>query len=119
MLFWGSIGINATSVHPFEDYLIIDDQETLSLIENNPAKLLEFFDTYDKIVIRVSNNNWISTVKLPVNPPEESIVRVTRNSDWNLRVSFEDVNTRFNWRASYRFLFQNGKWIQTFGFMRN
>ena len=118
MLFFASISLNAVSIDAYRNYLTINDQSTLQLIKDYPVELKKFLDTYDKVIIKVSNSNWVSTIKLPSDPREGSVVRVTRDSNWDLRVSFENVNTQFNWRESYKFTFRNGKWTQTFGFGR-
>ncbi len=119
ILFFSIVNLSADYLLNFGTSLVVRSQQTLQEIKDRPEKLKELLDNYDSVKIIVSDGNWINAIVLPLDPREGSVIRVVRDSNWNLRVVFKEVNTNFYKGDTYLFTFKNGKWIQTFGYAIN
>ena len=93
----------------------ISDINHIRTLKNNSTELKRLFDIFAHIKIVLSNHNWIGTINLPLNPREDSIVTVIRNSDWSVKVSFDDTIRKLDHNEIIQFTFRNGSWEESEG----
>ena len=91
-----------------QDGLLINSQDDLNTIEDNPEAIANYYNVYQIIKVVVSNANWIPSIILPLDILEEKLFIFQHNSDLDTNIIYNENNDYAIHSGSY--LFKNNQW---------